>query len=737
MKLRSHLALLIVAALLPALLFAGGLLWIVSHQQAQAVARGLADTAEALASAVDREIAVSTAALQAFSTSRVFDEGDFAEAYRRAAQVRAAHPEWRSVFLTDAAGQEIFTLIKPFGAALPNVGAEQDILHAMRSQRPHVSNLLLGSVSGHPVVRVHVPVVRDGRLRYLITATLSPASLAAVLQQDANEHEAVTTVVDRNGVAVARTRDAERWVGRRLPSAMMPRTTGPSIATTAVDGRHEYVAAKLAARSGFTVLVAVPASAVSVSLQQPVWLLTGIAAVTLIAALVVSTLLARRIARPILGLATDVNAIGSGEPAPAARRSGLAEVDVVQHALVDAARTAEDRAVERERRVAAESAHEREQTLRATAEDANRRKDEFLAMLGHELRNPLGAMTSAMAVLDRPDAPPPGAARARAILARQMRHLTKILDDLLDIGRITTGKITLHREPVDVRRVVERAVEQVAARHDGIRRRIAFRGEPAWALADVTRLDQVVTNLLTNALKYTPAEAGVEVSVRADADAAVVEVRDEGVGIAPEILPHVFDLFFQADRTADRSQGGLGIGLTLVKRLVELHGGRIEARSEGLGRGSTFTVRLPRRATTPAAVAPTAGPAAEGTRHRILLIEDNDDAREMLRCTLEMAGHEVYEAADGAAGVALAAKVQPSIAIVDLGLPGLDGCDVAREIRRRPGGEAIVLIALSGYGQPDDRRRTDAAGFATHLVKPADAGTIEAAIAAAAGERAS
>jgi PAS domain S-box-containing protein len=350
------------------------------------------------------------------------------------------------------------------------------------------------------------------------------------------------------------------------------------------------------------------------------------------------------------------------------------------------------------------------------AAEANRAKDEFLAMLSHELRNPLGAIATALAALDRVDPVGVAAARLRQIVHRQTHRLTRLVDDLLDVARAAAGKIALDTRPVDLAEVVRGCVSALLDSGRAGEHRVTVRAEPVVVDADVTRLEQVIMNLLDNAIRYTPPRGAVDVEVRRDGRAAMLTVADTGVGIAPEVLPRIFEVFTQGQQSMDRALGGLGVGLTLARRLVELHGGAIEAFSEGEGRGARFTVRLPVGAAARAPVAPS--PPKAAASRRTLIIEDNDDAREGLRVLLGVLGHEVIEAAEGSQGVALALARQPEIVLVDLGLPGIDGYAVARAIRAHPAGRAMTLVAVTGYGQEDDRRRTKEAGFDAHLVKP-------------------
>ena len=359
------------------------------------------------------------------------------------------------------------------------------------------------------------------------------------------------------------------------------------------------------------------------------------------------------------------------------------------------------------------------QGARTAAEAANRAKDEFIAMLGHELRNPLSAIAGAVGVLQRVGVvEAPAAASARDVIERQTQHLARLMDDLLDVGRVMTGKIVLDRRPVDLLEVAERVVTTIRAAGRAGRHRLSVAGTPAWVDGDVTRIEQVVTNLVANALKYTPSDGAIGVVVGEDHGESVLRVSDTGHGIPATLLPRIFDLFVQGEQASERAQGGLGIGLTLVRRLVELHGGRVEAASEGEGTGSVFTIAFPRR---PAPAAPAAPPRRRSVvPQRALIIEDNDDAREMLRTLLELDGHTVHVAANGIAGLAAALEHRPDVAVVDIGLPEMDGYEVARKLRASESLKAIKLIALTGYGQADDARRAHEAGFDLHVVKPVD-----------------
>jgi PAS domain S-box-containing protein len=361
------------------------------------------------------------------------------------------------------------------------------------------------------------------------------------------------------------------------------------------------------------------------------------------------------------------------------------------------------------------------------AAEANRAKDEFLATLSHELRNPLGAIATAVAALERRGGAEEAATRLRQIIHRQTHHLTRLVDDLLDVSRATAGKIALNRQPLDLSEVAGGCVRSLRESGRARRHRVTVRAESVIVSADPIRLAQIISNMLDNAIKFTPTGGSVDVDVLREGQDAVLRVSDTGIGIAPEMLSRVFELFAQAEQPMDRAVGGLGIGLTLSRRLVEMHGGAIAASSAGHGRGAQFTVRLP----VEVAGTPPAHPTAPGSdRSRsILIVEDNDDARESLRLLLESLGHRVMEAGDGQHGLALALHHRPEVVLIDLGLPGLDGYEVARALRSTPTGKTTALIAVTGYGQAEDRRRSKEAGFDAHLVKPVSQSLLSSLIA--------
>ncbi len=358
--------------------------------------------------------------------------------------------------------------------------------------------------------------------------------------------------------------------------------------------------------------------------------------------------------------------------------------------------------------------------------EADRRKTEFIAMLSHELRNPLAPIRYALPLIGK-DPLSGQAASALGVVSRQVDHLVRLVDDLLDVSRITRGQIELRPAPITLESVVNRAVESASPLIDAARHRLAVRvpGEAVWMDVDPDRVSQVITNLLTNAAKYTPPGGEIVVEACRQNDQAVVRVRDNGIGIPPEVLSTLFEMFYQV-KVPDRSQGGLGIGLALAKRLVEMHGGTIEARSAGIGHGAEFVVRLPvAQRVNPREVEQATPPPVGGRRLKVLVVDDNADLVEMLAIVVGALGHDVRKAVDGPGALLAAKTYRPDVVLLDLGLPGLSGLDVARELRRHPDTAHARLVALTGWGQAEDRRETREAGFDDHLTKPTDPGTLE------------
>jgi PAS domain S-box-containing protein len=375
------------------------------------------------------------------------------------------------------------------------------------------------------------------------------------------------------------------------------------------------------------------------------------------------------------------------------------------------------------------------ETLRQQAnalKEADRRKDEFLALLGHELRNPLAPIRNGLHILLLPDVDHTAVRQVKDMMEKQVNHLTRMVDDLLDVSRITRGRIQLRKEPVELSRAVGYAVESVRPLVEAQNHRLTVSLPPAavHVEADPTRLEQILVNLLNNAVKYTRPGGEIALIAEQERHEAVIRIRDNGIGIPAHLLPKVFDLFTQVEESLDRSQGGLGIGLTLVKNLVELHGGRVAAHSEGPDKGSEFIVRLPAMPKgTAEAEAPRSKAAADSSKRRVLVVDDSRDLAQSIKILLELSGHEVRTVHDGDTALAAYRTDRPDAVLLDVGLPGMSGYEVARQIRREQGNHRPLIVAVSGYGQEEDKRLAHEAGFDFHMTKPVDPTKLVALIA--------
>jgi PAS domain S-box-containing protein len=818
LKLRSHLYLLVAGALTPVVLFAVVSAALLLQHERRTMEREAIGRARAAMSAVDAEMRGHMARLQALAGSKSLASGNLRAFHEESQRFLVTQPQWLNIGLTTPAKQQLSDAILPYGKPAPFGGHDESFDVAVRTRQPVIGDVSGGSAVRMETVRVRVPVVLGGEVRYVLSAPLKVESLAEVLEAQKLPRDWAIGLTDRN-----------RNIIVRIPS-VAPGTPASESFRAAVDesaegwfrgstleGRETYTPYVTSELSGWVLGIAIPAATVNRSAWRAFALTATGVGLALAMALTLAWFIGRRIEAPIASLAKATHAIGRGERLSMPSAAPIDEIARLAQTLqrsVDAMREREDRlrlALDAGRmgswvwdlrtnrlawspemeaihglmpdgfagtfdaylqeinpddreRVRAEMAAilEREEqhleyrifrrdgatawvesraklvrdpsgapqrvvgvcmdiTARKQAEEAlketSRAKDEFLAMLSHELRNPLAALSAAAHVLKLAHPNESPALKARAVVERQVRHMARLVGDLLDISRLAMGKVALERERFDLAEAVGNVVNVWRASGRLERHRVTTAIRPAWVDADRARIEQVLSNLLDNAVKFTPAGKRINVGVEQEEDWAVLRVEDEGEGLPPESAERMFDLFVQGERGIDRAAGGLGVGLALVKRLTEMHGGTVSASSAGRGHGATFTVKLP-AVLPPAARAPEPESGLVVAPRRVLIVEDNDDARQMLHEALVFSGHHVREARDGASGLALAAESTPDIALIDIGLPDVDGYEVARRLRASPGGRRMGLVAITGYGQAEDQRRAYEAGFDAHLTKP-------------------
>lgn len=669
-------------------------LWRSQQAQLHESTRGMA---HALAISVEQRLDDTVRRLKSLAAAEQ-DRGPEA-LHKRSSEALATTPEWRSVF-TVPAGAPLEPNHKP--------AHRQAVLRG----EVGVSDLMPEPKGNRPVIEVGVPVMLQGKVAFGLFATLDAGELSELLRTQLRDATGVAAIADAQGRILARTRDPGSFIGKPLatPLDQALRSAPTGLGRFPVDdGPDVYTAWTPIRGTHWKLILGVPAVPADAALSRSLGAFAALLVMVLVASSVFAWLIARRLAESIHAAAEAAVELTAGR-GPSGGRLAAAE-------------TERQRAEAERDRLLGE-----EQRARQQAEAASRAKDEFLAMLGHELRNPLGAIGNAMRVIERLPATSADHKAARDVVSRQAAHLAKMVDDLLDVGRVVSGRILLRRNLLDLAQSTGTAVATMRA---GEGRGHDWQLELGNVLvsADATRIDQVLTNLLGNAVKFSPAGGRIGVRLGESAGEAVLVIEDSGPGIRPELLPHVFDLFA---RDVSLPPGGLGIGLALVRRLVELHGGSVSAENLP-GGGARFTLRLP-AIPEPEPVATHAArrvPAPRPSRQaRVLIVEDNDDARVTLQRLLQADGHLVSAARDASAGLEAAKAGSPNIAVVDIGLPGMDGYQFARAMRERLG-SGVRLIALTGYGTASDRQRANEAGFDAHLTKPVDIDRLLALIAEA------
>jgi signal transduction histidine kinase/CheY-like chemotaxis protein len=645
-----------------------------------------------------------------------------------------ASPERCSALLAEVLerndGYTNFGLIAPDGnvtcSAVPmpravNLADRPHFKRAIAERRFIAGDYVFGRVIHRHTINLTYPVIRhDGRIAGVVFAAMDLSALDTFVNDINLPDGSVLTTMDARGQIISRRPDPEHWLGKTVPAEMvqgLAHAGAPSFVVHGEDGverLHAFARVGGPQLTDYTITMGIPVDTITRQARHDQMMsLLALACTTMLALLAAWLAGDILIVQRVRKLMDTARSIAAGK---LDARSGIAHGSEEIGRL---ARALDEMAEALQKKETARSLAERE--LRA----ADQRKDEFLAMLAHELRNPLAPISTGAHLLKLLNADNAQITQTCAIIARQVEHMTSLVDDLLDVSRVTRGLVSLSTQPLDLKKVIEDAAEQIRPLVNARRHRVLLDlpPEPAMVKGDHKRLVQVVANLLGNATKYTPEGGHIKLRLGREYDQYVLTVTDDGIGMEPDLVERVFDLFTQAERTPDRSQGGLGLGLALAKSLVELHGGQVAAYSAGPGKGSTFTVRLPRIAdeaeTVTAAVLPSTerrgGPAAP---LRILLVDDNKDAVQTLQLFLQAAGHTVQMAYRATEAVDVARAFQPQVCLLDIGLPDFDGNELARRLRAMPEAAGATLVALTGYGRQQDRQDASSAGFDHYLVKP-------------------
>jgi len=744
--LRRRLFLLTAAGLIPLGVMAGIGLFVIQRQQyAQARQVGL-ELARSVANAVDAELQSAISVLGALAAMPILDSDDLPGFLERASRVTNSRADWAAIVLVDKTGAPLVDTRVPVGDAVAPDGDRASFDRVLQTQAPAVGSLILDP-QGNWFFTVRAPVMRDRQLKYVVSALVTPESVHGVLARQQVPEDWVISVLDAHGLRVARSRAHKENLGGRLsPSVQRVVDTGRGPegfgVAYALEGERIFAPYSRLVSSDWLVVLGMPTAGVDAAVWGSAAVYGGGILLSLIVGTVIAFRVARGITHPIADLRAAAEAVGRRQ-APQLPQTTILEISAVGAALKHAAEELTKTEAERDELL------RKEREARETAEAADRSKDEFMAVLSHELRTPLNAVYGWARMLQSGELRDASTiARAKDAIVRNADAQVRLIDDLLDLSRITTGKMRLDVRRVEMTGVLQGALDAVRPAADAkmIRMHTSIDPGGGHVTGDAARLQQIVWNLLMNAVKFTPRGGEVHLRLGCVNSSVHIVVSDTGQGIAPAMLPHVFERFRQADSSSTRAHGGLGLGLALVKHLVQLHGGTVAAHSDGDGKGATFTVVLPTTpALLPAEFAPRDQPSAVPVESqqkivrldglRVLVADDDAESVALADAILMGAGADVCACPSAAAAFDMLRHWRPDVIVSDIEMPGEDGYGLMQRVRAlapRDGGETPA-IALTAYGRPMDRLRALGSGFNMHVPKPVDPGELTAIIADLAG----
>jgi signal transduction histidine kinase/CheY-like chemotaxis protein len=705
------------AACIPIALFAAAVVFVLwRHQDAQLRA-GRFQTAQAVAAAIQSEIDSTLFHLRYIATSPLIGPQHMAAFRVRCADAIRARSDWKNMVLVDRSGRQALNTLYADSSSRPSLGHLPHIRKSFQTGEATVSDLTSAS-DGRLLVSVSVPVVANAQVMYVLMVTMNLRWFDDLLRTHVPVGAA--GLVDGQLRLISRSIEPDSYRGQHPVEPLtrrMRQAARGEMAMSTYEGIPVHGVWVDVPGLQWKIAIGYPDTLLGARLSWTILALVALGGVVLAGGLAVARHNSRRLQRAVEIVSEHAERLPT-ENDISIPRSNTVEIDILSEALCRTARRIREAEAERDRVL------HLEQRARQIAEQTNRSKDEFLAVLGHELRNPLGAMSNAVTLLSPEISNPATRAYALGVLARQTAQLGRLIDDLLDVGRVVSGKVELQPQVVDLAELVHGAVDSLGVAGRTANHRIELDCQPVRVKGDPTRLEQVVLNLVNNAVNYSPDGSGISVSLHEKNGAAKLTVKDSGIGLSDEERRRVFDLFYQG--TSHVKKGGLGVGLTLSKRIAELHGGTIDVVSPGKGLGTTFTLQLP----TTESTAPVArGPqrAVDVEKMTIAVVDDNEDGRVSLATLLRNDGHTVHEFANGVDGLRGILELQPDVSIVDIGMPLMNGYEVAAKIRHA-GRSDIRLIALTGYGQVEDVGNATQAGFNAHLVKPVDLNVLRGAL---------
>ena len=736
-RLRTILALLVLAITVPLALFAGRLIWSAWHQQQSLVDDQNIDQATAIMVGIDQQVERSIAALEVLATLEPIVEQDKSHFMEIAARTLPFHPGWASLRVVDPSLRVLASTSASDGQTLTNPDWAKTIID---TRKPAVSGVRRDGPTGEWFVVIGVPVLRDSRLIALLSARIHANAFSETLKRHRIAEGGVVALLDATPLIIARSRNEEQYRGQPpTPDfvRMSRESLGGSWRTRTLEGTEAYSAWHRSQLTGWTVGLALPSDLVDTPVANSFYALIAAGLGILAAGIVLAGWLSAGIVRAQSAAVLAAQALARGETV-APFHSRVVEAEALASGLREAGRILQTRLQERDEAQREADRHrtallEREQTARRAAEALSRAKDEFVATVSHELRTPLNAIFGWVALLKTGTLDPERQKHAIEVIDRNTRAQGQLVEDLLDMSRVIRGSVRLDMRPVELASVLDAAVDSVRPTATARHITIAVDEAPhAIVSADQSRLQQVLWNLLSNSLKFTPSGGRIRARVAIEGSEATVRITDSGIGIAPEFLPHVFDRFTQETGDVTREHAGLGIGLSLVRHLTELHGGTVTAESDGKDKGSTFTIRLPllgveagdaRTVKVASRPLPAAGARPlEGLR--ILAVDDDQDARDLVEEALRQAGAHVTTASSANVALSWLESDMADLVVSDIAMPNGSGYDLLRAIRANPRLAAIPVIAITAYSRGEDRDRAVTEGFDAHIGKPFDPRTL-------------
>jgi signal transduction histidine kinase/ActR/RegA family two-component response regulator len=723
MRIRIFIALMVAAIMLPLVLASAFAVNQIRLEEKTASLASLHKTVDAVGLTVDKDIQSSIASMMALGNSEHLQTGNFEAFYAQAKAINQKKDTWVALYKSD--GRQVFHTSMPFSAQPLESVSPAFAEKIKMAQKPFVSDIFVGPMTQRQLIAVYVPTSPFGTNQYVIAQAFSLDHWKDAAKQQDIPTDWIVAVVDRAGRFIARSHKSEEFVGRQARPELVAAAANKDVGLlrhSTTEGIDSYDAFNHSNLTGWTIAVAAPVTSVNAPLIRAVQSAVAGFLLAILVSGVLAAAFARRFIAAVQNASAAAVALGQGRAPKKTANTPITEVNILNQSLTNAGELLEK---ERLARQLAEAERERLLVVEHLAYEAiqkeNTAKDHFLAMLGHELRNPIAAISGAVEVLAHGSKAAQNSNHHLDIIRRQNRHLVHIIDDLLDMSRLMVGKIVLHLRPLDLAECLHSSVDGLKAAQRTNNHSININAESVWINADPVRIEQIIVNLIGNALKFSAPASAINIDLKQDGGQAILSVHDQGPGMTPELLAELFKPFTQGPPPANGNQGGMGVGLALVKQLVELHSGTVTAASAGLNQGSTFLCHFPALLAPFSEPAPSAPLAAAVQQARQLLyVEDNADLRAVMSEMLRLSGYEVREAVNGEAALAAVSLNPPDAIVMDIGLPDMHGYELARQIRLLPNGRDVPIIALTGFGQSRDKEAAAQAGFNAHLVKPVD-----------------